>query len=70
MNGRFPSFLRDICLVGSECYEKWRSGLTIEGVSDAYFCADIDPMDVVFLKTGDLIQLDKEEEVQKLVNIL
>ena len=70
MNGRFPSFLKDICLVGSECYGKWGSGLTIEGVSDAYFCTDIDPMDVVFLKTGDLIQLDKEEEVQKLVNIL
>lgn len=70
MDGKFPEFIKDICLVGSECCGMWGSTTTIKGISDAYSCADIDPMDVAFLKTGALIQLDKEEEAQKLVKIL
>lgn len=69
--GITPEFQRSICLIGSECYGKWyREQYAINEIDFAYHCPDIDPVDIAFLKLGDLLNLADDDAAKKLLRIL
>lgn len=71
MSGYFPQISDVITLIGGECYDNWlHMHYDIAGIANAYRYFSIYPCEIVLMKLGNLVNLNKDSAEEMLNKIL